>query len=392
MFRRLGKDSTVAIATQFITAMTWTYVYVFLPFYIESVSPYDRETTLVWIGVILGISGVTSALTAPLWGGMAARWPPKLLFSVGIALQGAMIAGLALTRDLPAIFALRFLVGTIGGLSTIGMVVISATAPPGTLTGTMAIFQSAITLGHITGPLIGALTAELVGFRGAFLSAGAVMIIAFCLCRWGMGESPPFAPPPGTQEIRGRRLAAAWMLCFAANTQIAFMPGVLPEIVKSLGVAPGGAIKAAGFIVFSYGLASITGSYALGRLAQRWGDRRVLPIASLGGSILLPFLALPGGILAFGAIRFLQVGLIAGTIPIIFAQVASASSGRTIGVINTSRFVGFAVGPFLASWFFAHGTPLRLYLTLSAMTVAALPALQGAGRAGRHAPGGRGAA
>ena len=385
MWGRMGRDPAVTIVAQFVTAVSWTYVYVFLPFYVQSVSPYDREQTLLWIGVILGVSGATSALTAPFWGALAARWSPKTLLCAGIAFQGSLIAALAFTRDLLAIFALRFLIGTIGGLSTIAMVIISATVPPGRLTAAMAIFQSGITLGHIIGPLVGALTAEIVGFRGAFLTGGAAMIIAFGLTRWGLGDTPPFTPPTGAQPVRGRRLAAAWFLCFAANTQIAFMPGVLPEIVAGLGVPAGAAVRTAGYIVFSYGAASILGSYTIGRLAQRWGDRRVLAASCLAGSALLPLLAAPGSVLAFGAIRFLQAGLIAGAIPIVFAQVASVSSGRTIGIINTARFASFAVGPFMASWFFAHSSPLALYLVLSAQTLVVLPALRRPARQGQPA-------
>ena len=121
---RLGRDPTITIVTQCVTAMTWSYVYVFLPFYIQSISPYDRERTLLWTGLIVGISGVTSALTAPLWGGMAGRWPPKLLLRAGIVVQGLLIAGMAATHNLHALFLLRFLIGTVGGLSTIGMVVV----------------------------------------------------------------------------------------------------------------------------------------------------------------------------------------------------------------------------------------------------------------------------
>ncbi len=373
---RLGRDPIVTIVTQFVTAMTWSYVYVFLPFYIQSISPYDRERTLLWTGLIVGISGVTSALTAPLWGGMAGRWPPKLLLRVGIVFQGLLIGGLAATHNLPALFLLRSLIGTVGGLSTIGMVVVSATSPPERLTPTMGLFQAGITLGHIVGPLAGALSADLVGFSGAFLAGGAVMVVAYALCEWGMTDVPPFTPPPGAEPVRGRRLAAAWLLCFAAALQVTFLPSVLPEVMTALGVPATRALRAAGLVVFSYGVASILGSYAMTRLAGRWGERRALAAAAVGGSALLPLLALAGSVAGFGAIRFVQVGLIAGAIPIVFAQVAGASPGRTIGIINTSRFAAFAAGPLMATWFFAQASPLALYLTLSALTVAVLPTLR----------------
>ncbi len=373
---RLGRDPIITIVTQFVTAMTWSYVYVFLPFYIQSISPYDRERTLLWTGLIVGISGVTSALTAPLWGGLAGRWPPKLLLRVGIVVQGLLIGGLAATHNLPALFLLRCLIGTVGGLSTIGMVVISATSPPERITPTMGLFQAGITLGHIVGPLAGALSADLVGFYSAFLVGAAVMVVAYGLCEWGMTDIPPFTPPPGAEPVRGRRLAAAWLLCFAAALQVTFLPSVLPEVMATLGVPATRALRAAGLIVFSYGVASILGSTVMTRLAGRWGERRALAVAAVGGSALLPLLALAGSVAGFGAIRFIQVGLIAGAIPIVFAQVAGASPGRTIGIINTSRFAALAAGPLMATWFFAQASPLALYLTLSALTVAVLPTLR----------------
>ena len=380
MWGRMGRDPAVTVITQFVTAVSWSYVYVFIPFYVRAVSLYDRETTLLWIGLIVGISGATSAFTAPLVGGLAGRWPPKLLLLPGILFQGLLIAAMGATENLPVLFVLRFLIGTIGGLSTIGMVVVSATCPPERLTATMGVFQAAITLGHIVGPLLGAVTADLLGFQASFLLGGGIMAVALVVCYWGMTDVPAFSPPPGVEPMRGRRLAGAWLLCFAASTQIAFLPGVLPEIMAVLGVPPGRAVRLAGLIVFSYGVAAILGSYGITWAAARWGERHALMAAAVGGSAFLPLLAFAGSPAAFGALRFAQAGLIAGAIPIVFAQVAGASTGRTIGVINTSRFAAFAAGPVLGTWFFAHASPLSLYLSMSIGTLAVLPLL-GRGRA-----------
>ena len=240
----------------------------------------------------------------------------------------------------------------------------------------MGLFQAGITLGHIVGPLAGALSADLVGFYGAFLAGAAVMVVAYGLCEWGMTDIPPFTPPPGAEPVRGHRLAAAWLLCFAAALQVTFLPSVLPEVMATLGVPATRALRAAGLVVFSYGVASILGSTVMTRLAGRWGERRALAAAAVGGSALLPLLALPGSVVGFGAVRFIQVGLIAGAIPIVFAQVAGASPGRTIGIIKTSRFAAFAAGPVMATWFFANASPLALYLTLSGLTMAVLPTLR----------------
>ncbi|HEU5394413.1 MAG TPA: hypothetical protein VFV36_06370, partial [Candidatus Methylomirabilis sp.] len=62
------RDTRLVAFAQFVAAFSWNFVYVFLPFYILRISPYDRETTLLWTGLILGVTGVASTLFAPLWG------------------------------------------------------------------------------------------------------------------------------------------------------------------------------------------------------------------------------------------------------------------------------------------------------------------------------------
>ncbi len=75
----VSRDTRVVVLSQFVTAFSWTYVYVFLPFYLQQISPYDREATLLWTGWILGVTGLASTIFAPIWGGMADRVSPKRL-------------------------------------------------------------------------------------------------------------------------------------------------------------------------------------------------------------------------------------------------------------------------------------------------------------------------
>jgi hypothetical protein len=91
-------------------------------------------------------------------------------------------------------------------------------------------------------------------------------------------------------------------------------------------------------------------------------------------SLLQVALWLPGSVGLFTALRVLQTGLIAGVIPIVFAQVTEGAPGARIGLMNTSRFSGNAAGPLLATLFFAHLSPLLLYGLLAALTLASLAA------------------
>jgi len=365
-------DVRVVVLSQFVTAFSWTYVYVFLPFYIQQISPYDREATLLWIGWILGITGAASTIFAPIWGGMAARISPKRLYEAGMLLQAVFMGLMGGTESLPILLMLRFLIGCIGGLSTIGLIIVSASSAREKLTGNVGLFQAALTSGQIAGPIAGALSAELIGYRATFLVGAILILVAFANVRLYLSPLPTFRPEMSPRPAWARGLAAGWLLCFAATIQIVFLPSVLPEILTGLRVAQSQAVATAGLIVFAYGVAAMVGSYYLSRLAGRHGRRPTILWTAASASALQLLLGAAGSVITFGLIRALQVGLVAGVIPIVFAEVAGSAHGSAIGFINTSRFAATAAGPLIATAAFAHASPFKLYLSLSAFTLVAV--------------------
>jgi MFS family permease len=362
----------VVVLSQFVTAFSWTYVYVFLPFYIREISPHDHGTTLLWVGWILGITGLASTIFAPIWGWMAARVSPKRLYEVGILSQAAIMALMATTDSLPILFLLRFLIGCIGGLSTTALIIISASSARETLTGNVGLLQAALTSGQIVGPIAGAISAELLGYRATFLVGSLLILLAFANVRLFLDPIPIFRPQVSHRRRWYTGLVPGWLLCFAATIQIVFLPSVLPEILAGLRVAQAHAIRIAGAIVFAYGATAVLGSSWLSHLASRKGRRLVLTWAACGASTLQLFLGASEWVVSFGLIRTLQVGLIAAVVPIVFAEVATSAHGAAIGFMNTSRFAANAAGPLIATVAFAHASPPTLYLGLSAFTLGCL--------------------
>jgi hypothetical protein len=60
----------------------------------------------------------------------------------------------------------------------------------------------------------------------------------------------------------------------------------------------------------------------------------------------------------------IQTGFAAAIFPLVLAQVASHSQNKTIGLINTARFAGNALGPVAGTFILAHSDLLMLYLIL----------------------------
>ena len=70
--------------------------------------------------------------------------------------------------------------------------------------------------------------------------------------------------------------------------------------------------------------------------------------------------------MAFTLIRMAQTGCAAGIFPLILAQIATKSQGKTIGLINTARFAGNALGPIMATFILSQSNLPTLYLVLGA--------------------------
>jgi DHA1 family multidrug resistance protein-like MFS transporter len=279
---------------------------------------------------------------------------------------------MATTQSLPLLFLLRLLIGCVGGLSTSALIIVSASSTRERLTANVGLVQAALTSGQIAGPIAGALSAELVGYRATFLVGAALILVAFVNVRLQLSPLPKFRPESSPHPQSPRGLAAGWLLCFAVTIQIVFLPSVLPEVLAAMRVPQAQAVATAGLIVFAYGAAAMVGSYGLSRLAGAGERRRTLVWAALVASALQPLLSASDSVLVFGVVRALQVGLLAGVVPIVFAEVAGSARGSGIGFINTSRFAANAVGPPVATAAFAHASPLGLYLGLSVFTLLCL--------------------
>jgi hypothetical protein len=85
---------------------------------------------------------------------------------------------------------------------------------------------------------------------------------------------------------------------------------------------------------------------------------------ALGASICQILLYFGMDTVTFTLIRMMQTGCAAGIFPLILAQLATRSEGKTIGFINTARFAGNALGPVAATFILAYSDLFTLYLVL----------------------------
>ena len=357
----------------FLGSFAWSFVFVSLPFYIHRISPLDEAATLRWTGWILGISSLVTVITAPISGRLAARRSPKHFYVAVQFLQSAGFFLMALARTLPQMLAARLLLGLMGASSTFAFIMASR---QGDARRGVAAIQSAMTLGQVLGPPVGAFAAARIGFVQSFLIGGVLLWVCGLMVGFGV---PPQAPPAaGTARggrVSPREVVTACLLVLVASSQIFFLPSILPQVLPRLGVAVDDTLEVGGLVIFASGLAAALGSMAAPRLAEQVGERRAVAGLLAASSALMAALAAAPEPWTFALVRFLQVLCIAPIFPLSVARIAQRASGGTIGIVNSSRIGAAFIGPVFATTLLSWAPPVAVYLTLALPGLALLPML-----------------
>jgi DHA1 family multidrug resistance protein-like MFS transporter len=366
-----NRDIAVLVTAQFSLAFAINFMTVFLPFYVQAISPLDEAATLRWTGMIVGVSSALATFGSTFWGNLTARFSPKALFERGVLSHAILVALMGFVTDLRVLLGIRILQGFLGGISTIGLIIVSAISTEEQLARRMGLYQSALTMGQIFAPPLGAMAAAAFGFRGAFLASSLMILAVFVFALLGLGHVPPLPRRSAADEVPRRQRWLAWGVAVAGTVHIVFLPSVLPTILRDFNVPEGGQLVMAGLVVFAYGASAAAGSYGFSRLTERIPIRRLVLACALGASVFQVLQILGIEPVTFTLIRMLQTALAAGIFPLILVEVASRSHGGSIGFINTARFAGNAAGPVIATFVLANSNLLTLYLVLGAGLAAA---------------------
>ncbi len=367
------KNLTFICISQCGVNFSFNFMFAFLPFYLGKISTYSNQATLLWTGAILGSTSMFIAFSGPFWGSLTHRVRPKFLFVAGMVAHTFTFVVMGFTTSLPVFLLLRIMQGALGGTSTIGLIMISASQTKNA-SRDMGIFQSSVTLGQLLGPLVGTVAVTSLGYRGAFLAAAAVLFAMSFLAHAHVTDISRLPGSEGSKERKAlsRPILATWFLCLAAQVQLMFLPSILPDVFRGLRLDQASAIHWAGTLITLYTITSMAGTYVWCSLAQRAGIIRLIGLLLIGGIGLQIALLLPKGIIGYSAIRMAQTFLIAAVIPLSLSLFSSKARGFTIGFLYSSRFVGNAIGPMMATSILAFSNTPSLYFSIAGLSLAAL--------------------
>ena len=368
------RDRHVLPLAMFFGTFSWSFVYISLPFHIQRISTWDEVSTLAWSGWILGIPNLVTVAAAPFWGGLAERRNPKRLYVMAQALQGVAFLGMAAARTLPELLIVRLVLGVIGASSTFAFVSAGRNADALEVRRQVASVQSAMTVGQVIGPLVGAVAAARLGFRESFVVGGLILFGCAALARWGLPDVADVGRPrTNVAPARWGEVLLVSVIVLAGSAQVFFLTSILPQILPPLGVPDDRTLEIGGVLIFASGVAAALGSMLASRLADLVPERRLIPGLLVLSSVFVLALAVARSVWPFGVLRFLQVACIAPVFPIVVGRVAHSAGGRAIGVINSARIGAAFVGPVIATSLLAWTSVPAVYTALALMGLVCVP-------------------
>jgi DHA1 family multidrug resistance protein-like MFS transporter len=347
----------VLFISQTCVMIAFSFVFPFIPLYVRDLGVTDNAAAAYWAGAIGAAAAITMAITQPFWGSLADRHGRRIMVLRSIGAASITLVLMGLVQHPWQLLVLRFLQGAFTGTVAASNALVASSVPRERLGSSLGFMQVALYGGTSLGPLIGGFISDRLGYRVACFAAGGLMLFSLLLVVLFVRET--FIPPPADVRQPG---------IFANNRRLLAVPGMLlvlsilfliqygnsvvsPILALFIHEISNGknAASTAGAILAGTGIASAFAAVLAGRLGDRIGHRRLLPVCLLGAALTcLPqaFVHTPGQLFALRlALGLFLGGLMPSANALLAGLVPSNDRGSAFGLGAAAIALASALGP-----------------------------------------------
>lgn len=204
--------------------------------------------------------------------------------------------------------------------------------------------------------MLGGMFYDFAGIRSSFQLTSAMLAISGMTVLFGVHESPRGGEEgsiegeaePGKAKLPYRALIPALVTLLLAHVTITSANVNLPGFMASMGVDER-IVSHSGRLIAAAALLAAAGAAAGGRLAGRFGTRRVTLVLLLAAGVTAMPQALAGGLTELWMLRLSSSFFVGGLIPVanlyIKNEVPEERQGAAFGIASSAVSAGFALGP-----------------------------------------------
>ncbi|MFC1534647.1 MFS transporter [Thermodesulfobacteriota bacterium] len=358
----------IILFAQTITAVDFSSIFPFLPFYVKSLGATTGLSIGLLTGLVFSSQAFTMMIASPIWGGLADRWGRKLMVERAI-FGGALLLGLmAFVRSAEELVLLRTIQGFITGTISASNALVAAAVPRERTGYAMGLLQVGMAVGIGIGPVIGGTIADSFGYRAAFFVTATLLLVVGMIVLFGVEEQfEPKKTATGQKigfwsEWRGiltaKGVIIVYSLRFINQLGRNILVPVLPLFLLSL-IPQAGRINSFTGLAIGVSMgATAVASVFLGRLGDRVGRRPILLVSFLSSAIFFYLQSRVSNGMQFLVLQIFTGITMGGIVPAISALLAqytqSGEEGAVYGLDNSITSGARAAGPMLgvgiAAW------------------------------------------
>jgi DHA1 family multidrug resistance protein-like MFS transporter len=281
----------VSWTAQILAIIGFSFVYPFLPLYVQHLGVHDQHQLLIWSGALYGGTTLAMTICAPIWGSIADRYGRKVMVVRAMGSGAALIFLMIFVQNPAELLVLRILQGALTGSVAASQALVSSAVPRERLGFAMGLMQTALFTGSSIGPLLGGQLDVRVGYHATFLVAAAMLAIAALLVLFLVDER--FTPVAARKDRRrrgfwadartilgNRQLALLIVVLCAVQFGGQIVGPILPVFVQELGGSTQNAAALAGNVFAIAGVCSAVSAVVAGRFMDRRGHFKLVLIGA----------------------------------------------------------------------------------------------------------------
>jgi MFS transporter, DHA1 family, multidrug resistance protein len=358
------RNLIVLCVAQTITQIGFSAYQPFLPYYVQALGVKDYGQAARWMALFDTSAALAMMVFAPLWGALADRYGRKLMLMRATAAGSVLACLMAAVGSPGQLVVLRTLQGAFCGSVAAAITLVATETPEEKLGQSLGIMQTTQFVGQATGPLVGGILADVLGYRAVFPVSAALMLIALVSIALLVREQHrPLRPKVGGARLtlNPRSLAAVTsrntlvlLLVLACNSlALAVLSPVLALYIKSLNSDSHRLGTLAGSIISISSLTCSVSALFLGHLGDRYGRKRILLCCVIGSALIYIPQSLARSAMQLLALRAIQGVFMGGISPIGNALLARSTPhdrrGTVFGLVSSASSGVGAVGPMLGA-------------------------------------------